>query len=266
MLMMREYEQHEASAFDKIADGIDPASLQIHLHTFTRYAVALAGHPQYEIYPDLAFKAIGDHFGGCLKGVKVLDLGAGTGEWSAVLAHLGADLTSVEISPRCVDLAERRKTVLPYVLNWDARVGSAYRLTDMFPSGSFDLVWGKAVLHHLTNNLHTIYEQVRCMLRPGGACTFTEPYNGSQALRWARERMAWAIPIDRETPGERPLTADEIADFYLTFPTASAVYFNAFEKLGRLAKLAGSVKAIDQRLPRPVMRKLASMVFMFARR
>src|SRR5205085_53215 len=123
--------------------------------------------------------------------------------FSLILAEQGAAVTSIDVAPGQVRLACRRMQL--HGLTWDARIGSAYRLTEEFAPESFDLVFGYAVLHHLTLDLPRVYACIQQVLVPGGLGVMTEPYSGSRALRALRERCSWLIPLDRETSEERPL-------------------------------------------------------------
>jgi SAM-dependent methyltransferase len=235
--ILRQNECNEATAFDRIAERRDQESLKTSDWTFSRYRRAVLGHPLYHAYPDRAFVQIGRRFapGGDprrpLKGVRVLDLGAGDGVWSVILAEQGADVSSIEISPRQVALARQRMRL--HDLLWDARVGSAYSLAEQFPPASFDLIFAEAVLHHLTLDLERVYDGMRSLLREGGHATVTEPYCASPRLRRIRERMSWVVPLDRESPDERPLNDDDLLSLARYFPSLAVERFDLLAKFGR---------------------------------
>jgi len=105
--------------------------------------------------------------GALAPGKKALEIGCGTGIFTALVARSGADITAVDLSP---ELAER------------ARAGGAapnVRFLVMnvekldFPDNSFDCVYGSSVLHHL--DLAKALPEMLRVLRPGGAFVFTEP-------------------------------------------------------------------------------------------
>jgi SAM-dependent methyltransferase len=100
-------------------------------------------------------------------GMRLLELGCGTGEYTARLAASGAHIAAIDISADLLHLAERRG--LPSRIVFFR--GDAERLP--FPDASFDAVAGNAVLHHL--RLGPALAEVRRVLRPGGRCAFTEP-------------------------------------------------------------------------------------------
>lgn len=234
---LRQNEQSEAHAFDRFAERCDNTKLRTSDWTFSRYRSATFGKPVFDAYPDLVFSYIGSHLL-CkegsqkpLQGVRILDLGAGDGEWSVILAEQGADVVSVEISPKQVELARERMRI--HNLSWNCRIGSAYELRNMFPQGSFDLIFGQGVLHHLTYDLECVYAGIHYLLREGGYATFTEPYSGSRLLRGLRENLSWMIPIDRVSPDERPLTPADISLLGSLFSNIEIDYFDLLAKFAR---------------------------------
>lgn len=236
-LARSENEQNEAAAFDRLAAVRDKTTLRTSAGTFSRYRSASAGQPMFQSYPDRMFLHIGRQFGRGkdpsrpLAGVKVLDLGAGDGAWSVILAEQGADVASIEIAPGQVELARQRMRI--HDLVWDARVGSAYSLRKQFPPGTFDLIFAQAILHHLTKDLERVYEGMHYLLREGGQATITEPYSGSPRLRRLRERLSWIVPLDRESPDERPLSDEDLSSLSNFFPKYTVDRFDLLAKFAR---------------------------------
>lgn len=273
-LVLRENEQHEADAFNRIADRTDPARLRTSDWTFARYRRAVLGRPFFWAYPDLAFVRLGRCLGRGgdrnrpLKGLTVLDMGAGDGIWSVILAEQGARVTSVEISPNQVELARARMRI--HGLQWEARVGSAYCLEEQFPAESFDLIFSQAILHHLTHDLPRVYHGMHALLRPGGHAIITEPYCGSPALRRLRERLSWLLPIDCESPDERPLTDADLAPLTGLFEI-TADRFELFSRVVRRLWRRGGLENAVHRLDRALLRRralgrLAGGIFITARK
>lgn len=100
-------------------------------------------------------------------GRKALEIGCGTGVFSALLARSGADLTAVDLSP---ELAAKARANNP-AANINFLVMNVEKLG--FPDGHFDCVCGSSVLHHL--NLARALPEMLRVLKPGGAFVFTEP-------------------------------------------------------------------------------------------
>jgi len=235
--VLQENERNEAAAFDRLADQRDSGTLRTSEWTFSRYRSATCGRPLYQAYPDRAFVYLGqngfrrDDPLKPLKGVRVLDLGAGDGIWSVILAEQGASVTSIEISPKQVELARQRMRL--HGLAWDARVGSAFSLGDQFPPESFDLIFAQAILHHLTWDLERVYDGMRHLLRTGGHATMSEPYCASARVRRIRERLSWLVPFDRESVDERPLNDDDLLPLSRMFPKVTVERFDFLAKFAR---------------------------------
>ena len=199
----------------------------------------------------------------------MLDLGAGDCVWSVILAEQGAAIVSVEISPKQFELARERMAM--HNLSWDARVGSAFHLAHDFQPNSFDLLLGQAVLHHLTQNLAGVFPGCREVLRCGGYALFTDPFSGSSIVRRLRESLSWLVPLDSESPDERPLTPDDIALPKSYFTEIELDYADIFSKFGRRLLKHQSAESLFQSVDRYLLKRsaltsLASIVFIAAKK
>jgi 2-polyprenyl-3-methyl-5-hydroxy-6-metoxy-1,4-benzoquinol methylase len=269
-------EHAEADAFDRVAGNVDRNTLRATEDTFLRYRNATIGNPIQQRHPDLMFALMGNMFRSDRKpqakplhGIRVLDLGAGDGSWSVILAEQGADVVSVEISPRQVELARERMAINN--LFWDARIGSAFALQNDFEPACFDLIFGQGVLHHLTFDLHRVYQGCSDLLKAGGYAIFSEPVTGGAFLRALRKQLAWMIPLDSESPDERPLFPSEIKMLNQYFAKVDVSYFDVFAKISRrisgMTSLGQSLTHLDDWLLKNNMFvSLATMAFIVARR
>ena len=122
---------------------------------------------------------------------RALEIGAGTGYFSLNLLQAGIVLeaTCTDISPGMVTTlganAER--------LGLNVRTARADAESLPFPDGSFDLVLGHAVLHHLPD-LRRAFAEFRRVLRPGGRIVFAgEPSRFGDRLASVPKRGATAI-------------------------------------------------------------------------
>src|SRR5690242_7318114 len=86
-----------------------------------------------------AFQQLGE-----LRGRRVLDYGSGHGMAAVVLARRGARVTAFDLSPGYLQEARARAQDNGVAIDFVRTVGE--RLP--FGNGSFDRVWGNAVLHH----------------------------------------------------------------------------------------------------------------------
>jgi SAM-dependent methyltransferase len=103
--------------------------------------------------------------------MRLLEIGAGTGQDSAFLASRGIDVVATDMSPAMV--ARCRDKGL------DARVMDFSQLA--FPAESFDAVYAMNCLLHVPNaELPAVLASVARVLRPGGLF-FLGVYGGSEA-------------------------------------------------------------------------------------
>lgn len=142
-----------------------------------------------------AFERLGD-----VRGRRILDLGCGHGMAAIVLARRGANVTALDLSIGYLQEAATRARANHVNIAWVA--ADAERLP--FADGSFDCVWGNAVLHHL--DLEPAGRELRRVLRPGGIAVFCEPWGENPLLAWARSRLPYRgkhrtrdeAPLDRQ--------------------------------------------------------------------
>lgn len=105
--------------------------------------------------------------GGLAAGGEALEIGCGTGIFTALAAGGGARITAIDICPELLEKA-RAACRAP---------GAGFRLMNAerldFADASFDCVYGSSVLHHL--DLAAVLPELLRVLRPGGRLVFTEP-------------------------------------------------------------------------------------------
>jgi SAM-dependent methyltransferase len=121
---------------------------------------------------------------------RALEIGAGTGYFGLNLRRAGLirELVATDISPGMLSALEGTAEELG--LDIETRVCEAARLP--FPDGSFDLVFGHAVLHHLPD-LPGAFAEFRRVLRPGGTVAFCgEPSRYGDRLSSVPKRAARA--------------------------------------------------------------------------
>lgn len=107
--------------------------------------------------------------GGLAPGRRALELGCGTGLFLEQVARASrADVTGLDLSSDLLAQARRRCAGL---LGVRLARGNAERAP--FPDGSFDVVYGSSVLHHL--DTAAVAREIARLLRPGGRLVFTEP-------------------------------------------------------------------------------------------
>lgn len=99
-------------------------------------------------------------------GVRVLELGCGLGNYTALLAETGTEIVAIDLSE---DLLARARQRLPQVTFLCTPAEELAGIDD----ASIDCVVGNAVVHH-TDILLTLRAVLR-VLKPGGRMCFTEP-------------------------------------------------------------------------------------------
>ena len=176
----------------------------------------------YDRLNDLEFQeAFANYFDfllGELRNKSVLEYGCGNyGDLSLKLAKLGARVTAADISGESV-----RST---------HKVLKAYRLLGQvtplkmdceilcFAKASFDVVVGRAILHHL--NLERALPEIRRVLKPGGRAIFIEPMGNNPFLNLYRR----LTPKSR-TEDEHPLTRYDFEKLGQYFSRVSHREFN----------------------------------------
>jgi 2-polyprenyl-3-methyl-5-hydroxy-6-metoxy-1,4-benzoquinol methylase len=211
--------QSEAAFFDSAAaDAIKHVGL-IDAKTVHRYGVLR----RRRFSKEFRFRVMGD-----LAGKSVLDVGCGDGLNALNFAMLGASVTGIDISPGAIEVAKRRVEVNGVAAS--ARfICSPLEIAD-FPSDSFDIVWGDAILHHLISDLDNVIRHMHRWAKPGGLIIFAEPMNLNPALR--RLRMSLPIKTDA-TPDERPLEKAEIELIRQRLPDLAIRHFSLLDRLNR---------------------------------
>jgi ubiquinone/menaquinone biosynthesis C-methylase UbiE len=134
---------------------------------------------------------------------RSLEIGAGTGYFTLNLLQDGVvrEATAIDISPGMLDVLQSNAT----------RVGVAVRTVACdaaalpFAAGSFDLVLGHAVLHHLPH-LDRAFAEILRVLKPGGRLLFAgEPSRTGDRIAAYPKRAALRLaPLWRVVVGARP--------------------------------------------------------------
>lgn len=151
---------------------------------------------------EYAFHLLGD-----VRGKTVLEYGCGDGSNTVLLAHRGAHVISLDLSPELISVARARLRAHGIESGTSFVVGSAHNVP--LPDGSVDVVFGIAILHHLDLTLSA--EEVKRILKNGGIAIFQEPVRNSWLLRAVRRLIPYRSPD--VSPYERPLTDKELRRF-----------------------------------------------------
>ena len=137
---------------------------------------------------------------------RALEIGAGTGYFTLNLLRAGIIDSAVATDISLGMLGELEESAKRLGVRVETAQCEADELP--FPDGSFDLVFGHAVLHHLPD-LDAAFTEFRRVLRPGGRIAFCgEPSRHGDRIAGVPTRAAMAVaPVWRRLVGarERPL-------------------------------------------------------------
>jgi SAM-dependent methyltransferase len=163
---------------------------------------------------------------GPLHELHVLDYGCGHGMAAIVLARRGASLTAFDLSPGYLHEAHRRAAANGVSIAFVQADGERLPFAD----GSFDRVFGNAVLHHL--NVRNAGRELFRVLKPGGLAVFCEPWGENPLLNWARRRLRYRGK-DR-TPDEQPLRAQQVRSLQEIFGSVEVKGYQLLAMVGRV--------------------------------
>ena len=96
---------------------------------------------------------------GNVRNKRILDLGCGTGRYSAALAKKGAIVTGVDFSKEMLAIAKKNTKANFIQLDLKKR----------FPKGKYDIILCMLVLGHF-KNIQTMLKKIAKALKPGGIC------------------------------------------------------------------------------------------------
>lgn len=167
-------------------------------------------HQRVKDYEEMIYNGV--------KGRRVLEYGCGTGGHSLEIAQRGGIVTGIDISEVGVSMAEEKARALG-LANASYRVMDAENLE--YPAGTFDIVIGEGILHHL--DLHKAYGEISRVLAPGGRAIFMEPLGHNLAMNLFRSRTPHL-----RTPDEHPLRKPDLDMARRYFDTCSFHYYHLF--------------------------------------
>jgi 2-polyprenyl-3-methyl-5-hydroxy-6-metoxy-1,4-benzoquinol methylase len=206
---------------------------------------------------------------GDLNGKRVLEYGCGQGRLSVLMAKRGARVTSLDLGPDLVKLASRvaqlNGVTIEYIVG---DISQAH-----FSPGSFDLVVGDSILHHLTvKGARMAIEQAFKALRSGGCAFFLEPVENSPTFEFLQNlvplkgyrpsilnRKAWKDFLARAD--DRSMSDREFREAIGEFARVDLHHMGLTVRLARVFKaLERPLEAIDEALMRSPLKRFAQNV------
>ena len=134
--------------------------------------------------------------GGLAPGIRTLEIGCGTGNFTELFARSGATILAVDISPDLLEKARKRNLPPERVTFLESR------FEDAAVEGSFDAIIGSSVLHHL--ELDEALKHIHALLKPGGKFSFAEP-NLLNPQVYLERRFHWLPCFSYVSPDETAL-------------------------------------------------------------
>ena len=108
---------------------------------------------------------------GDIREKKVLEIGCGFGSHLIKMAKAGAHVTGIDISS--VRVNETLSQILETNIQQNANAIKMNAENLEFTDGSFDIVFGSSILHHL--DLDLVLPEIQRVLHPHGKAIFIEP-------------------------------------------------------------------------------------------
>jgi SAM-dependent methyltransferase len=138
-------------------------------------------------------------------GVRCLELGCGTGEFTTRLVESGCELTAVDISEASVARCRERVGDRADVLVGNIETGKGLE------GREFDAIVGVSVLHHV--DVRATLAALVPLVRASGRFAFTEP-NRLNPQVWAERRFEPVRKLRHVLPHETSFRAGELSDLF----------------------------------------------------
>jgi ubiquinone/menaquinone biosynthesis C-methylase UbiE len=164
-----------------------------------------AAADDYNVFAPEASARLVDAFvelSGLKPGARVVDLGCGSGTFTALLARKGYDCVGLDISAKLIAVGRGKYPGIEFV------EGDIERLP--FPDASFDGVLLSGVVHHFPDPSRCAAEAAR-VLRPQGRFVAFDPNRLNPFMWLYRDRASPFYSPLGVTANERPVIAREVA-------------------------------------------------------
>ena len=135
-------------------------------------------------------------------GVRVADLGCGSGVFTNLLHRRGFDAVGLDLSPKLVALGQAKYPDVTFL------EGDVEHLP--FPDASLDGILLSGLLHHLPDPARCVAETFR-VLKPGGSFAAFDPNRMNPFMYLYRDRSSLFYSSVGVTENERPLLARQIS-------------------------------------------------------
>jgi SAM-dependent methyltransferase len=175
--------------------------------------------------PKAAYRAFDRELKSRAANADILEYGCGDCSYVAQLIEWGGRVTAIDISDEAILAARELAAERGFADRATFGRMNAEDLT--FPDNSFDLVVGRAILHHL--DLEKAYAAIARVLRPGGTALFLEPLGHNPLINLYRR-----FTPHLRTEDEHPLLMRDIELAERHFGDVKLEYFTLLS-MGTLA-------------------------------
>jgi SAM-dependent methyltransferase len=200
-------------------------------------------------------------------GANILEYGCGPHSNSVASARLGANVVGIDISDAAIEISTK---VCSEALANEPAVRDRIRFQRMnaealeFDDNHFDVVCGRAILHHL--DLRRSFTEISRVLKPGGVGVFVEPMGHNPFINWYRDRTP-----ELRTPDEHPFMVSDLKLAEQYFSNVNVEYFHLsslglvpFKSMIDLGKIVAPFDFLDKGIFKvmPWLRKHAWSIVM----
>jgi len=130
-------------------------------------------------------------------GKKVLEIGCGIGTDTVNFARKGAQVTSVDLSGKSLELARKRVSVYGLEAQVQFYSGDAEQLSSFVPVKPYDLIYSFGVIHH-TPRPEAVLRELRQYARPGTLVKIMVYHRHSWKVAWIllaeSKGQFWKLP------------------------------------------------------------------------
>lgn len=171
---------------------------------------------------EYVFKVLGD-----INGKLICDLGCGEGVIASQSAILGAEVTAIDISPKLIEIAERRAILDGVKDKIEFIVADAEELN--IPENRFDFLVTYEVLHHI--DIPKVMQKMILSLKAGGKAIIVEPIACSSLIQKIRN----IAPVEVDGGHHDPqLNIKDLQIISGYFDNYQMTFFRLFGRLERL--------------------------------
>ena len=117
------------------------------------------------------------------RGKKVLEIGCGIGTDTINFARAGAQVSTVDLSEKSMELARKRASVFGLEDQIRFYPGNAEQLSTFVPVEPYDLIYSFGVIHH-TPHPEAVLEQLRQYTKPGTVVKIMVYHRRSYKVAW----------------------------------------------------------------------------------